>query len=145
MLNSCSRLLCHQKILLQYLDSHNGKCKVFSAPVAVNLNADDTTYVEPDILIVCDPAKLGENSIKGAPDFIVEIVSPSSRKIDYGTKNMLYSNAGVREYWIVDPVKERTTVYRYEDDAAPIIIPFENDIDVGIYQSLSINIAKLLK
>lgn len=129
----------------KYISDHNGDCKVYPAPFAVNLDANDENWVEPDLSVICDKNKLTERGCSGAPDFIVEIVSPSSRKIDYGTKNMLYSNAGVREYWIIDPAKERTTVYRYEDDAAPIIIPFENDIDVGIYQSLSINIAKLLK
>lgn len=129
----------------KYISDHNGDCKVYPAPFAVNLDADDENWVEPDLSVICDKNKLTDRGCSGAPDFIVEIVSPSSRKIDYGTKNMLYSNAGVREYWIVDPAKERTTIYRYEEDAAPVIIPFESDIDVGIYQSLSINIAKLLK
>lgn len=129
----------------KYISDHDGNCKVYPAPFAVNLDADDENWVEPDLSVICDKNKLTDRGCVGAPDFIVEIVSPSSRKIDYSTKNMLYSNAGVREYWIVDPAKERTTVYRYEEDAAPIIIPFDNDIDVGIYQSLSINIAKLLE
>lgn len=129
----------------KYISDHNGSCKVYPAPFAVNLDADDKDWVEPDISVICDKDKLTERGCSGAPDFIIEIVSPSSRKIDYSTKNALYSNAGVREYWIVDPAKERTTVYRYEEDAAPIIIPFSNDINVGIYQTLSINIADLLK
>jgi Uma2 family endonuclease len=128
-----------------YIRSHSGTCEVIPAPFAVNLNADDETYVEPDISVICDPDKLTDRECKGAPDFIIEIVSPSSRRMDYSTKNALYSNAGVREYWIVDPEKERTTVYRYEEDAAPTIIPFTNDIAVGIYESLSMNIAELLK
>lgn len=132
------------KAIGQYIDSHSGKCKVLSAPVAVNLNADDTTYVEPDILIVCDPSKLGETSIKGAPDFIAEIVSPSSRKMDYVKKAGLYLDSGVREYWIVDPAKEHTTIYRYEEDAAPIIIPFDQTIQVGIYSNLKVTISELL-
>lgn len=79
--------------------------------------------------------------INGSPDFIIEIVSPSSRKMDYSTKMVIYSNAGVREYWIVDSVKERTTIYRFEEDVAPTIIPF---IQVGIYNDLNITISKLI-
>lgn len=128
-----------------YIRQNNGSCEVIPAPFAVNLNADDQTYVEPDISIICEPNKLTDRECKGAPDFIVEVVSPSSRKHDYSTKNALYSNAGVREYWIVDPEKERTTVYRYEEDAAPIIIPFNQPISVGIYTDLEITISELLK
>lgn len=139
--------LVHQlsKVIGNYIDSQEGDCEVYPAPFAVDLNADDETYVEPDLSVICDKKKLTDKGCSGAPDFIIEIVSPSSRKMDYSTKNALYSNAGVREYWIVDPEKERTTVYRYEEDAAPIIISFESDIQVGIYQSLSINISELLK
>lgn len=129
----------------KYISDNNGNCKVYPAPFAVNLDADDKDWVEPDLSVICDTNKLTERGCSGAPDFVIEIVSPASRKMDYSTKNALYSNAGVREYWIVDPAKERTTVYRYEEDAAPLIIPFTNDIKVGIYQALSINIAELLK
>ena len=131
--------------IADYIDSHNGDCKVYPAPFAVNLNADDETYVEPDISVICDKSKLTDKGCNGAPDLIIEIVSPSSRKMDYSTKNTLYSNAGVREYWIVDPVKERTTTYRYEEDAALTIIPFSQPISVGIYDDLIINISELMK
>lgn len=130
--------------LADYIDANNGTCQVVLAPFAVNLNANDETYVEPDISVICDKSKLSERGCEGAPDFIVEVVSPSSRKHDYSTKNTLYLNAGVREYWIVDPDRERTTVYRYEEDAAPIIIPFDQAIQVGIYSNLSITIGELL-
>ncbi len=131
--------------LRNHIKENDGSCKVLVAPFAVNLNANDETWVEPDVMVICDKEKITPRGCNGAPDFIIEIVSPSSRKMDYTTKNALYSNAGVREYWIVDPAKERTTIYRYEEDAAPTIVPFENDITVGIYQSLSINMADLLK
>lgn len=65
--------------------------------------------------------------------------------MDYSTKNALYSESNVREYWIVDPAKERTTIYRYEEDAAPMIIPFDQPVIVGIYGDLQITIADLLK
>ncbi|MBO5522308.1 MAG: Uma2 family endonuclease [Roseburia sp.] len=133
------------KILGHHIEKRNGSCEVYPAPFAVFLNKDDKTYVEPDISVICDKSKLDDRGCNGAPDFIIEIVSPSSRKMDYSTKNTLYSDSGVREYWIVDPEKERTTVYRYEEDAAPMIFSFQHDITVGIYGDLKINISELLK
>lgn len=133
------------QLLGQYVKSHNGSCEVYPAPFAVNLTADDKTYVEPDISIICDKNKLTDKDCSGAPDFIIEIVSPSSRKMDYSTKNTLYFESGVREYWIVDPAKQRTTIYQYEVDAAPTIIPFNQEIQAGIYKDLKIIIDELLK
>lgn len=142
----------HQKIsfalsrkFADYIDQHKGDCIVIPAPFAVNLFNDDEKWVEPDISIICDKNKISDHGCEGAPDFIVEVVSPGSRRMDYSTKNYLYSNAGVREYWIVDPVKERTTVYRYEEDAAPTIIPFDQPVTVGIYGNLQLTISDLLK
>lgn len=109
-----------------------------------SLCKNSSNYVEPDLSIIYDKNKLNDQGCKGAPDFIIEIVSPSSRKMDYATKNTLYSNAGVREYWIIDPQKERTTVYYYEEDAAPTIIPFCQKLSVGIYKDLQICISELL-
>ncbi len=142
----------HQELVMnlsaeirEYIRKNNGFCKVYPAPFAVNLDADDKVYVEPDISVICDKSKIDNRGCNGAPDFIIEIVSLSSRKMDYTTKNALYSDAGVREYWIVDPEKQRTTIYRYEEDVAPMILPFQQDITVGIYSDLNINIAELLK
>ena len=116
----------HQKILQSlswciesYIRLQNGSCEVYPAPFAVFLTSDDKTYVEPDISVICDRNKLDDRGCKGAPDWIIEIVSPSSRRMDYSIKNTLYSESGVREYWIVDPKKERVTVYHYEEDDAP--------------------------
>lgn len=141
----------HQKLVSEftqiigsYIKSNSGNCEVYPSPFAVNLDAEDKDWVEPDISVICDKNKLTDRGCSGAPDLIIEIVSPGSRKMDYNLKNALYSNAGVREYWIVDPVKERTTIYHYEEDAAPIIIPFSEPITVGIYQNLIIKIADLL-
>ncbi len=132
------------RIIGNYIDAQNGVCEVYPAPFAVNLNADDKTYVEPDISVICDPDKLTDRGCQGAPDFIIEIVSPSSRKMDYSTKNALYSNAGVREYWIVDPAKQTTLVYRFEQDACPTFFSFDQAIAVGIYSGLQITISELL-
>lgn len=142
----------HQKLISEltrvignHIKSQNGSCEVYPAPFAVNLDANDKNWVEPDISVICNKNILTDRGCSGAPDFIIEVASPSSRKQDYSLKNALYSQAGVREYWIVDPEKKRTTIYRYEEDAAPTIIPFDDDIQVGICQTLSINISGLLK
>lgn len=141
----------HQKLVLSlsrkiadYIDAQNGECEVYIAPFAVNLQADDKTYVEPDISIICDKSKLDERGCKGSPDFIIEVVSPSSRRMDYSTKNFLYLEAGVREYWIVDPKNKQTTVYRYEEDEAPNIFAFSESITVGIYKNLQIVVGDFL-
>ncbi len=76
---------------------------------------------------------------------VIEVVSPSSRKMDYSTKNALYANAGVREYWIVDPEKERTMVFYFEEDAAPAIYSFDQPVPVGIFEQLTITVKDLLK
>lgn len=142
----------HQELVMElsatlrdYVKKKGGPCKVYPAPFAVFLNEDDTTYVEPDISVVCDKSKISHRGCEGAPDFVIEIVSPSSRKMDYSLKNTLYTNSDVREYWIVDPAIKRTTVYRYDDDVAPIIIPFDDYVKVGIYGDLKICITDLLK
>jgi len=140
----------HQKLvgglyaaLVNYIRAKGGLCEVYLGPFAVNLNADDETYLEPDISVVCDLDKLSDRGCEGAPDFIIEVVSPSSRKMDYRTKMGLYMDAGVREYWIVDPQKERTTIYRYEEDVSPIIIPFDYPVQAGIFGDFEVRIADL--
>lgn len=89
----------------------NGKkCKVYLAPFGVRLFEQDGDYpedvdtlVEPDISVVCDRSKIDKHGCKGAPDLVIEILSPSTRRHDRFTKYNLYQRAGVREYWIVDP------------------------------------------
>lgn len=142
----------HQRIVLglyrqiaNYIENHHGPCEVLAAPFAVNLNADDKTLVEPDVMVVCDPEKLTEKECMGAPDLIVEVVSPSSKRMDYVKKYDLYSAAGVREYWIVDPAKSMTTVYSFADDnLAPVIYPFPAPVPVGIYPDFKMRVADLL-
>ena len=149
MMGTPSRI--HQKLVGQlsriignYIESNHGSCEIYPAPFAVFIKKDDKNYVEPDISVICDKNKLSDRGWEGAPDFIIEIVSPSSRRLDYYKKCALYAESGVCEYWIVDPEKQRTMIYRYEDDAAPMIIPFEQDLAVGIYNNFMINVSKLL-
>ena len=126
--------------IYNYIKSKGGKCKVIPAPFAVFLeNADVyTNDVEPDISVICDPDKLNDKGCNGAPDWIIEIVSPSSRKMDYITKTNLYMNAGVKEYWIVDPMREIVMVYKASEDAVPVFSRFGEKIKVGIYDDLEI-------
>lgn len=131
-------------VLRKYISDNHGQCRVYPAPFAVNLDAEDKNWVEPDISVICDPLKLTDRGCAGAPDLIMEIVSPSSRKMDYSLKNALYSQSGIREYWIVDPAKEKVVVYCYEQDDDPSLYTFDTDIPVGIYPGLTIRIKDLL-
>lgn len=88
----------HQKLISEltqsignYIKSQNGSCEVYPAPFAVFLNDDDKNYVEPDLSVICDKSKLDDRGCNGAPDLIIEVVSPSSRKLDYSIKNALYT------------------------------------------------------
>ena len=133
------------RTIANYIDAKNGGCEVYMAPFAVMIQNDIKNYVEPDISVICDKDKLSDRGCEGAPDWIIEIVSPSSRKKDYIIKNTTYARAGVREYWIVDPAKECTTIYCYDKDAAPTIIPFNQPVQCGIFPDLSITVSDYLK
>lgn len=132
------------KVIGQYIDSHGGRCKVYPAPFAVLLNSDDRNYVEPDISVICDEGKLNEYGCSGSPDWIIEIVSPSTERIDYGIKLFKYRSAGVREYWIVNPRLRTVNVYDFECNEETLQYSFDDNIPVCIYQDFSIHIAKLL-
>ena len=126
----------HQTIA-NYIDSKDGKCEVYAAPFAVFLNKDDINYIEPDISVICDLSKLDEKGCHGAPDWIIEIVTPGNKPMDYFTKLFKYRNANVREYWIVDPTKEQIMVYRFEMETMEQY-SFAEDVPVGIYDDFSI-------
>lgn len=125
--------------IADYIESKNGCCKVYLAPFAVFLNEDDRNYVEPDISIICDSNKLNDKGCVGAPDWIIEIVSPSSRKMDYYKKLFKYRTAEVREYWVVDPDRKIVTVYEFEHDNMEEY-SFGEDVPVGIYEGFSIKV-----
>lgn len=136
----------HQKVsrklhqaIANYIDSNNGKCEALAAPFAVFLNEEDETYVEPDISVICDLSKLSDKGCHGAPDWVIEIVSPSSKPRDYMTKLFKYRTAGVKEYWIVDPMKQRTTVYLFEEESIEEY-SFGEEVPVGIYEGFSIKV-----
>lgn len=141
----------HQEILMElsstirnYIKSKSGSCKVYPAPFAVKLNKDRNTIVEPDISVICDRDKLTERGCTGAPDWIIEIVSLSNSRHDYIRKLNLYANAGVREYWIVNPIKKMVFVYYLEETKFEVATyTFENTVKVNIYEDLSIDFSEL--
>ena len=114
----------HQSILSelgrQLANSFTGKpCKVFPAPFDVRLfyeeDENDDTVVQPDISVICDKGKLGIEGCHGAPDFVVEILSPSNTAIEMQRKYELYREAGVREYWVINPEHKALYSYRFGD------------------------------
>lgn len=128
--------------IADYIDSKGGSCKPYIAPFAVFLNENDRNYVEPDIAVICDKNKLTDKGCTGAPDWIIEIVSPGSRRMDYFVKLFKYRSAGVREYWIVDPDKNRILVYSFEfEDTGDY--SFSDSIKAGIYLDLHIDFSQL--
>ncbi|MBQ1994238.1 MAG: Uma2 family endonuclease, partial [Lachnospiraceae bacterium] len=99
-------------ILNTYIKGKKGSCRVFHAPFDVKLSDQPLTIVQPDLMIICDKDKLDGKKCNGAPDFIIEIISPSNPSDDYIRKLYYYKNAGVREYWIVDP-RRKTVIVNY--------------------------------
>lgn len=125
-----------------YIKAKGGSCHVYPAPFAVRLWED--TIVEPDISVVRDPSKLTDHGCDGAPDWIIEIISPGNPNHDYVRKLGLYETAGVREYWIVDPTKDRILVYNLEEGNFKVeIYTFGDQVPSNLYESLAIDFAKL--
>lgn len=129
----------HQRIsyalarkISDYIDRKKGSCEVFLAPFAVFLNQDDRNYVEPDISVICDKSKIDDQGCNGAPDWVIEVTSPSNPQYDYGIKLFKYRTAGVREYWIVNPQKKSVMVYDLENEKSNQYT-FEDDVPVCIY------------
>lgn len=109
------------------------ECELFFAPTDVRLDLDNRTMVQPDLLIVCRREDNDKRRINGAPDFVIEIVSPSNRAHDTKLKLFKYRNAGVREYWIVDPEDQSVVVYDLEGEKdLPQRYSFTDTIPVSI-------------
>lgn len=141
----------HQAILMElsgtirdYIRAKGGSCHVYPTPFAVKLKEDEKTIVEPDISVICDADKLTDRGCSGAPDWIIEIVSPSNPSHDYIKKLELYADAGVREYWIVDPGKGRIFVYHLEEEKFELAsYTFQDKIKISIFEDLYIDFAEL--
>ena len=147
--------LWHQNILLnlgwkfrEFLVDK--KCKVVVAPFDVRLNADkaDDTVVQPDLIVVCDPSKLSDGkSCKGAPDLVVEILSPSTARFDTSTKLKKYREAGVKELWIVQSDPEMIQAYMLKEGDFVLVDYFSADqkIPVGILPGFEIDLADVFE
>ena len=123
-----------------YLRKKGSSCKVYPAPFAVKLHEDRKTIVEPDISVICDRNKLTDQGCTGAPDWIIEIVSPGNSSHDYIRKLNLYADAGVSEYWIVNPIKKSIYVYHLEETKfETTAYTFQDKIKVSIYDDLWID------
>ena len=133
------------RIVDDFIRSNNGKCRMFNVGVNLYFEEDDNTLLIPDFVVVCDENKLDESGVKGAPDWIVEVVSKSTRRVDYNEKMHKYMGAGVREYWIIDPEKERVTTYIEGEPMMAYIYSFDDEIPVFIYDgNITICIKSLL-
>ena len=130
-------------ILYNYIKRKNGGCQVFSAPFDVKLSDKPLTIVQPDIMIICDKDKLDGKRCNGAPDFIIEIVSPGNPSDDYIRKLYYYKNAGVREYWIVDSRRKIVTVNDFEGDIVSVQYSFDSIIKVNIFDDLYISFSDI--
>lgn len=142
----------HQRILVKlvfeietYIRKNKGNCELLPAPFGVFIKKDDRNYVEPDISVICHGDKLDEKGCHGAPDWVIEIVSPSSRKMDYVRKTALYQETGVREYWIVDPDRETVTIYEADRWDIPSCHSFSERIQTGIYKDLYLDFTEFAK
>lgn len=141
----------HQKLISEltqfigsYIKSKGGNCEIYPAPFAVFLNKDNKNYIEPDISVICDMNKLDDRGCNGAPDWVIEIVSPSTEQRDYGIKLFKYHSAGVREYWIINPRLQMVNVFDFEKEEMSKQYRFDDNIPVCIYEDLNIRIAGLL-
>lgn len=119
--------------LKTYIRKNKGKCRVYEAPVDVQLDCDDKTMVQPDVIVVCDKDKFTKKNVFGAPDLVVEVLSKWTKKKDMSIKLSKYINAGVREYWMIDPEKEVVIVYDIENDLQVGVYNFESQIPVQIF------------
>ncbi len=144
--------LAHQELVMflcekfrSWIHENGGDCRVYPAPAAVQPDPDDDrTVVMPDVVVICDKSKMHLRYCLGAPDLLVEIVSPSSRQRDYRVKLEKYTRAGVREYWIADPLQERITVYDLAHKKPASLYTFHDKVPAAIWENrMSVDFGEL--
>ncbi len=138
-----STLMWLSTTIFNFIRENQGKCQVLPAPFGVFIKKDNKNYVEPDVSVICNRDKLDEQGCHGAPEWVMEIVSPNSRTMDYARKLELYNAAGVEEYWIIDANKEVVMVYDLEEELAPVIYRFEDKIRSKTLPELELDMSEL--
>ena len=146
----------HQSIVMElcaeirnHIREKKLKCRVFPGPFDVELPTKLPTVVVPDVTVICDPKVLTEKRCEGTPDWVIEILSPSTKNKDLTVKPSVYKEAGVREYWIIDQFNDEVWVYKREGKAPafyyeePTIYKFSDTIPVGICEDLTVCPAEL--
>ena len=138
--NMASPTVAHQMIqarlctiLRNYVDKNGGDCIPLTSPTDVYIEKNDQTVLQPDVFMICDRDLIQGDIVWGAPEFIVEILSPSTNERDLIFKLYKYCGYGVREYWIVDPKKERVLVYDFTQEDIISIYTFDDKIPVRIW------------
>ena len=140
--NMTAPSLAHQTVALQIahqfllcMDAFEKQgCEVFVSPVDVQLDRDERTMVEPDVVVLCDMEKAIKRCIYGAPDFVLEVLSPTTRRKDMLIKLNKYWNAGCREYWIVDPEQFTVTVYDFDGEETAVHYTFDDIVPVRLFE-----------
>lgn len=133
--------------IMNYIRSQKGKCRALATP---QVKFNDDLYVVPDIIVACNESKMDGKKHYGAPDWVIEIVSPGNVSNDYYNKVNLYKENGVKEYWIVDPRKFFIMVHIWDGDFSDVVnYNWNEDIPVYIYKDrtpqLIINIARSME
>ena len=126
-----------------HIRERKGSCQAYTAPFDVRLFGDDSTVVQPDLLVVCHRERLTDQGCCGAPDWIVEVVSPGNSSYDYFTKLLQYQKAGVREYWIVDSMERKVSVMNFENPALTRQYSYEEEIPSGVLEGFSVRLAEV--
>lgn len=123
------------QVISDHIRRNKGDCIPMMAPTDVHIMCDGRTIVQPDIFVVCKRDKLTRKCIEGAPDMVVEVLSPSTRRKDMTIKLNKYSEAGVREYWIVDIDSRKVVVYLLDGDMIPTVYTFADKVPVAIFDN----------
>lgn len=139
-----SPTIIHQEIIsavflafANHIRSKKKSCKVLMAPMDVQILKDDMHLFQPDLMVVCDPEKVSMKRILGAPDFVLEVLSPATRRKDLIDKTMWYEKAGVRELWFIDPERKKLQIYDWTKEHKYQLVqlmPLEGKKDIAISQ-----------